>query len=116
MDEHVILVAIQVRADNRTAAMAQIMESLKTHGPHGDDNVYGIECWWLAEDDRTDGSDCDSAVFVNPGGQAQASRVLHNTIARDPHTWDHHEPIQHLTSKCNIVDRKVNDQFDGGPV
>lgn len=34
--------------------------------------------WWVAEDDRTDGSDNDSAVFVNMGDQPAASRLLHN--------------------------------------
>lgn len=35
--------------------------------------------WWIAEDDRSDRSDCDSAVFV-PNGmtQAEAKAVLEN--------------------------------------
>jgi hypothetical protein len=75
----------------------------------------GLTSWWIAEDDRIDRSDCDSAVFVNPGGQAQASRILYGTIARDPHTGLAHEPIEHLTQQCNLVQYQVNEQFDGGP-
>ena len=35
-----------------------------------------MECWWIAEDDRRDGSDNDSAVFVHPGKQMEAYRLL----------------------------------------
>lgn len=36
-----------------------------------------ITDWWVAEDRRFDGSDRDSAVFVTPGKQAEASHLLH---------------------------------------
>jgi hypothetical protein len=49
-----------------------------------------LECWWVAEDDRRDGSDNDSAVFVNPGAQHAASFLLHE---------------EGLTPSCNVVKR-----------
>lgn len=51
------------------------------------------ECWWVAEDDRKDGSDNDSAVFVSPGKQSLASRTLHRLG---------------LTPECNIIEFKRN--------
>ena len=86
-DEHVILVAIQVTSPNRHSAMARIMEALPRVGNLGSNNPHGIECWWVAEDDRTDGSDCDSAVFVHPGAQAIAVDLLHG---------------MDLTADCNL--------------
>lgn len=84
-DEHVILVAFQVRAgdeglenESRADVMGSLMEGLKELGPLGTDNVFGVECWWVAEDDRTDGSDNDSAVFVHPGKQKDAVSILHD--------------------------------------
>lgn len=35
-----------------------------------------LDSWWVANDERFDGSDCDSAVFVKPGNQAAARRLL----------------------------------------
>ena len=35
-----------------------------------------LDSWWVAEDTRFDRSDCDSAVFVNPGKQAEARALL----------------------------------------
>ena len=32
--------------------------------------------WWIAEDERSDRSDCDSAVFVPMGRQAEARALL----------------------------------------
>lgn len=120
IEEHVILVAVQVSCgtedNSRTQAMAQVMEALKEVGPLGPNNIYGIESWWIAEDDRIDGSDCDSAVFVNPGGQNQASRVLHDTVARNPHTGLQCDPTVALTQVHNIVTRRVCGWFYGGPI
>jgi hypothetical protein len=38
----------------------------------------------VAEDDRLDGSDCDSAVFVSPGNQGRARDLLRATDLHDP--------------------------------
>jgi hypothetical protein len=51
---------------------------------------YPIEVsWWVAEDDRTDGSDNDSAVFVPFDTQADAVRCLaHYLPTFDPDHLD----------------------------
>ncbi len=69
MTEHVILVAISVEAPSREAAHDLVhtaMAEVRT----------GVESWWVAEDDRRDGSDNDSAVFVRQGFQREALHVL----------------------------------------
>ena len=43
-------------------------------GPKAEDTA--IEEWWIAEDDRTDGSDNDSAIFVPRGSQDDMARVI----------------------------------------
>jgi DNA/RNA endonuclease G (NUC1) len=71
---HTILVAFEVNADSFEDAQAVLAEQVLPCAA----NVNGItldrirkwsedrniECWWTAEDERYDGSDCDSAVFV----------------------------------------------------
>lgn len=67
--EHVFLVAVSVVSQDRDDAQMKLMEELKIilqpENP--------IECWWIAEDDRLDGSDCDSAIFVPMGSQKEWS-------------------------------------------
>lgn len=48
-----------------------VIENLRTL-PWGD----GIESFWIAEDDRQDGNDCDSAVFVPWGAQADVRHLI----------------------------------------
>jgi hypothetical protein len=72
MTEHTILVAFTVKADSREQAEQQLHGML----PRPWTNI-SLTSWWVAEDDRRDGSDCDSAVFVNPGEQKKAFAVLH---------------------------------------
>ena len=118
MSQTTVIVAFSVEGAGHTSAEAQaeVMSHLtNVVGPYRADK-YGVTCWWIAMDDRIDGSDNDSAVFCNPGGQAQAARVLHATIARDPHTGLMHEPPAPLTGECNLVAPEVRGQFDGGPV
>ena len=44
----------------------------------------GIDQWWVAEDERYDGSDCDSAVFVPIGKQKKwAVKVLLNQMRKE---------------------------------
>lgn len=69
--EHVILVAFVVHGDSREQAEALMTERLD--GVIDDDTVNS---WWVAEDDRKDRSDCDSAVFVWPGAQRAAHLLL----------------------------------------
>lgn len=68
---HVILVAFDVDEEKATDAHEAVMWLLK--------DAVGkekITQWWIAEDDRFDGSDNDSAVFVNKGATSAAYKVL----------------------------------------
>lgn len=79
--EDAILVAVTVQGRTRAERLAALMEWLPDVGSNDDyprGHETGITSWWIAEDDRTDGSDNDSAVFVDPGKQSHASRVLLN--------------------------------------
>lgn len=77
--EHVYLVAITIEGpETMTSEESQkaLMGLLPT--PYGAswDNMQ-VSSWWIAEDDRLDGSDNDSAVFVHPGLQHSAGLLLH---------------------------------------
>jgi hypothetical protein len=95
-DDHVILVALQISG---AASRAEAEKYLVSRLPRPEDYRAGplLECWWVAEDDRHDGSDNDSAVFVTPGKQHLASRFLRNAG---------------YTPDCNVVDRQGG-QFTG---
>ena len=71
MSEHTILVAFTLEADNRLRAHTEIMDALSQNCLVSDSETR-ITSWWVAEDDREDRSDNDSAVFVKPGAQATA--------------------------------------------
>jgi hypothetical protein len=65
--EHVFLVAVVVSGPHeRPSAEWQLHDGL-TGLMRGD----VISEWWVAEDDRRDGSDNDSAVFVPKGEQVK---------------------------------------------
>ena len=72
--EHVFLAAFSVYGVTRAQAELRLHAELQEHPVSASDSP--IECWWIAEDDRRDGSDTDSAVFVSKGFQARASRLL----------------------------------------
>jgi hypothetical protein len=74
---HVILVAFEVDGDSPADAQARLITELFPL-VRGRDETSPIECWWIAEDERMDGSDCDSAVFVTPGQQSAARSMLLN--------------------------------------
>ena len=81
MNEHVFLVAVVVRtADDRATAEKDLHTRLNIpafRGDVGNDDVTHVDSWWIAEDDRRDGSDCDSAVFVEHGvSQRNARHIL----------------------------------------
>jgi hypothetical protein len=107
--EEVILIAIQATGEDREDIMRNVMAVLPHSGDPrpgmglGTDSDFGIECWWIAEDDRSDGSDCDSAIFVHKGLQRFASKIL---AAFD------------FTGKGNITPMGRNDKnnFDGEQV
>lgn len=76
MSEHTILVAFTVEDGTPEAAQITLMNNLPKPG-------QVITSWWIAEDDRLDRSDNDSAVFVPMGTQARASQRL-NTLGLTP--------------------------------
>lgn len=85
--EHTVLVAFSVYGDGHKDA-AEVLASALGWANLVDDAP--ITEWWIAEDDRSDGSDNDSAVFVTPGKQSEASQLLaengltpnHNIVER----------------------------------
>lgn len=100
--EHIILVAFSVTAPDRaqaenllTMSLPQPRDLTSTHSA----TTVTLESWWVAEDDRQDGSDNDSAVFVTPGQQERAARLLYG--------FD-------LTPRHNIVERDNNFEADPG--
>jgi hypothetical protein len=73
--EDVILVAFDVSGSDRVDMQDRIIELLvKRFNPYM--NAKGIDSWWIAEDDRVDGSDNDSAIFVPMGAQALIRSML----------------------------------------
>jgi hypothetical protein len=95
-EEHVFLVALQAKGRTREEAQRVALAYLPNHP--SPDRTPGLECWWVAEDDRVDGSDNDSAVFVNPGSQVRAAELLHR---------------YGLTPKWNVPER--DSQFEDQP-
>lgn len=87
----VILVAFHIESDDANGVIS-LLEALPRPG------TAGIEAWWQAEDDRIDGSDNDSAVFVNPGMQKRAWSVLYGAGLTAPwNTPPSHEDETRLT-------------------
>lgn len=68
----VVLVAFKIDEDNMRHAQELLMMLLPN--PTSYNSVIGS--WWIAEDERYDKSDKDSAVFVNPGCQEKARKML----------------------------------------
>ena len=62
---HTILVAFTVHATTMEQARHRLMVQL----PGGVPDLNHVDSWWIAEDERYDGSDNDSAVFVPKGKQ-----------------------------------------------
>lgn len=76
---HVVLVAFEVRADSEQHAQQQLMDKLLPNAPFTTSTSDWLECWWIAEDERYDRSDLNSAVFVPEYlTQVQARDLLRN--------------------------------------
>lgn len=65
---YVILVAVEVTASDRDEAMRLVVEKMPPFD-YDAPRARRVECWWIAEDNRIDGSDNDPAVFVPLGEQ-----------------------------------------------
>jgi hypothetical protein len=105
--DQVFLVAFQIcQATGRAEGykvlddiLSGVNDRLEAHAEADrEDGTFHEICWWVAEDDRDDGSDNDSAVFVHPGAQQEAAEALHSLG---------------LTGRCNLVTPVVNDHFGG---
>lgn len=46
-----------------------------------------VDSWWIAEDDRTDRSDNDSAIFVPRGGQADFASLRDQYLEYHAEEW-----------------------------
>jgi hypothetical protein len=57
--------------------------------PFAPDKEEGqIDSWWIAEDDRHDGSDLDSAIFVPRGAQSDMAHVIRQHIESRTDAWN----------------------------
>lgn len=58
-----------------------------TKGPNSEEGV--VDSWWIAEDDRQDGSvNHDSAIFVPQGAQMDFASVRDQYIQHHKEEWD----------------------------
>lgn len=57
-----------------------------TLGPRSDHDI--IDCWWVAEDDREDGSDNDSAIFIPRGAQEDMYSLISQYFDAHKEEWD----------------------------
>lgn len=90
MSEHVFLVALSFdHPGPRTEAERSLHRALS-----GIPRWWPGAQWWVAEDLRNDGSDCDSAVFCNPGSQPEA----HALLKAHGLTQGHNRPATRATS------------------
>lgn len=70
--EFITMAAFSVYGNSQEDSQAKLIESLKllNQMPH-------VDCWWIAEDERQDRSDNNSAVFVPYGmTQEEAEDIL----------------------------------------
>jgi hypothetical protein len=82
MAEHTFLVAVTVAGGTREEAELLLHRELPGVGHDGEpEGVPYIESWWVAEDDRRDRSDNDSAVFVPKGEKGRVLRILRDLTA-----------------------------------
>jgi len=74
---------LMVAFDLRGRSAEDVHYWLQERMPHGDSEYEDanrgeirLDSWWVANDERFDGSDCDSAVFVSMGNQKAARALL----------------------------------------
>lgn len=77
---HTILVAFTVHAPTVELAQQRLMVRL----PGGVPDLNHVDSWWIAEDERYDGSDNDSAVFVPKGEQEKWHRKVEDAWGMVP--------------------------------
>jgi hypothetical protein len=73
----VLMVAFDLRGSNAKSVHEWLHEQMPKPGIHpGHSADIDLDSWWVANDQRFDRSDCDSAVFVTPGCQEEARKLL----------------------------------------
>lgn len=108
MSEYVVLVAFNVEADTMKEAQERLMDVLP-RVKHYDNDSY-LEEWWIAEDERYDRSDSESAVFVPEGlSKVDARREL-VALADRRQRIIILDPEEELTGTFTFRDR---DHFEG---
>lgn len=91
MNEHVILVAFHVTGDTFKEAQLELLDHLQTlpwNGHNG--HASNLEAHWVAENERYDRSDNDSAVFIRGSGE-EAARVFAQYERANKNCLDHND-------------------------
>lgn len=68
------LIAVEIAADSERQASEMLVGFLATSQMLHPTTPF--DSWWEADDERTDGNDCDSAVFCKQGYQAEARIII----------------------------------------
>lgn len=72
----VLLVAFDISGPSARETHQWLMDNMPSTGLGGDTDEIYLDAWWVANDERFDRSDTDSAVFVHKGYQGQARNLL----------------------------------------
>ena len=76
----VLMVAFDISGPNTQLVHEWLASQMPSAGDHQYGYIKGdpinIDAWWIANDERFDGSDTDSAVFVSKGNQEAARQLL----------------------------------------
>lgn len=74
----VLMVAFDLKGTSAGLVHEWLHNQMPKPGMHSDDigKDIDLDSWWVANDERFDGSDTDSAVFVAKGNQKKAREVL----------------------------------------
>lgn len=73
----VLMVAFDISGPNATVTQQWLMDKMPKPNVGGYiKSEVELDSWWIANDERYDRSDCDSAVFVSKGKQAEARELL----------------------------------------
>lgn len=92
-NEDTIIIAFDVSGSDREAMMRHVHKVVqglfrKSSTRYAKDGSAVLEAFWIAEDDRCDGSDNDSAVFVpffydgSAMSQEKATQLLHREYCK----------------------------------
>jgi hypothetical protein len=115
MNTYTILVALEVEAETMGLAQELLIHRLPVPG------LGPVQAWWIAEDERRDGSDNDSAVFVPMGDQVKWTNkvrdhesdratsledlgLVHDAFIVEPHCPACGQPIQYCSGHGSIGD------------